>query len=474
MTNITTDLDKLKILVVIASYGDKQIGYLKKVIETFKGMAPSVDVVVTSNNSKDLGKDVKVIVGVPSENPMSLPFAHKQVFADNADRYDLFIYDEDDVLAPKSTVEAYLRATRVLPEDQIAGHLRFEMNKAGKMCIPDIFGPYHWKPDSVKVHGEQVFAEFNNEHTGFYILTQAQLKRAIKSGGYLREPYIGRYGMLETAATDPFTSCGFKKVLCISHIDDFLVHHMPNKYAEKSGVLREVLDQQIAVMMSIQKWKHPVSSLCHLESKMPAGWWSKNFYEKPLEELIALAPPHAKSILSIGCGWGATEGALKRNGTSVTALPVDSIIGALAAQRGIEVIYENLENGLKKLSGRKFDCVMVNEMLHLLPEPEWFMEKCLGLLNKGGTLLISGPNFSRLPFFVKRMIGHGNFGKLSSYKESGINVCGPRTIGKLVKGAGLRVTAIKWINHQLPTRRLAKVQKEFGRLTAKDWIVQAK
>ena len=48
---------------------------------------------------------------------MSLPFAHKAVFAENADRYDLFIYDEDDVLAPKSTIEAYPRATRVLPED---------------------------------------------------------------------------------------------------------------------------------------------------------------------------------------------------------------------------------------------------------------------------------------------------------------------------------------------------------------------
>ena len=153
---------------------------------------------------------------------------------------------------------------------------------------------------------------------------------------------------------------------------------------------------------------------------------------------------------------------------------MDSIIGALAAQRGIEVIYENLDNGLKKLSGRKFDCVIVTEMLHLLPESERFMEKCLGLLTKGGTLLISGPNFSRLPFFVKRMVGHGNFRKLSSYKESGINVCGPRTIAKLVKNAGLRVTAVKWINHQLPTRRLANVQKEFGRLTAKDWVVQAK
>ena len=184
------------------------------------------------------------------------------------------------------------------------------------MCIPDIFGPYHWKPDSGrKSTATRCSREFNNtEHTGFYILTQAQLKRAIKSGGYLREPYMGRYGMLETAATDPFTSCGFKKVLCISHLDDFLVHHMPNKYAEKSGVPREVLDQQVAIMMNIQKGKHPVSSLCHLESKMPAGWWSKNFYEKPQEELIALAPQHAKSILSIGCGWGATEGALKRNG----------------------------------------------------------------------------------------------------------------------------------------------------------------
>src|SRR4030081_2973540 len=88
---------RLRLCVVIASYGDKNIEFLKRIIRNYQGMDMEVAIFVLSEAPKDLGPDVKVLVGLPSRNPWSLPFGHKRVFADNLDRYDLFAYSEDDM-----------------------------------------------------------------------------------------------------------------------------------------------------------------------------------------------------------------------------------------------------------------------------------------------------------------------------------------------------------------------------------------
>ncbi len=473
MSSSADNQPKPRVLVAIASFGDKHLEYLKRLVANYKGMTMPVDVVVVSNNPKELGEGVKVVVGLPSKNPWSLPFAHKPVFAENVDRYDVFIYSEDDILITEANIHAFLRATRALPENEIAGHLLYELDPAGNKCLPNFHGHFHWKAESVESRNGYTVAQFSNEHSACYLLTQSQLKRAIASGGFLRAPYAGRYDMLCAAATDPFTSCGFRKVICISHLDEFLLHHMPNRYVGKIGIQYDIFDQQVRAMMGIQASGHPAKSLCELETKMPEQLWSKNYYELPREELLQLVPKEAKAILSVGCGWGATEAKLKQKGARVTALPLDSVIGAVAAERGVEVIFGNMEEGLKQLAGRQFDCILISDLLHLLPEQGRVMDRCCGMLAKGGALLVSGPNFGRLPLFIKRVARRGDYGKLQSFKNSGVNLCGPGTVARYAKNAGLNVAAVKWINHALPGRRLAGVQMELGSFTAKDWIVQA-
>ena len=84
--------------------------------------------------------------------------------------------------------------------------------------------------------GDFILAYFTNEHAACYLLTQKQLRNAIQSGGFLVSPHEGPYDLLCTAATDPYTQCGFKKMICISHLEDFIVPHLSSKYAGKLGV----------------------------------------------------------------------------------------------------------------------------------------------------------------------------------------------------------------------------------------------
>ena len=163
--------------------------------------------------------------------------------------------------------------------------------------------------------------------------------------------------MLCAAATDPYTSCGLRKVICVSHLDDFLIHHASNRYAGEVGLNLDDVRRQVATLDAIAGGRHPASTLCRSDTGLSRGWWSKSYHEDSAQAVIDQVPGTARTILSICCGWGATEAALMRRGANVTALPLDSVIGAEAARRGIEIVYGTLDEALCAMEGRTFDCV---------------------------------------------------------------------------------------------------------------------
>ena len=467
-----------RLLVAIASFGEKNIEFLKRIIRNYQGMSLAVDVVVFSDKPKDLGRDVKVIVGLPSSHPWSLPFAHKAYFAENVGSYDLFIYSEDDMEVTERNIRAFLQATTRLSSDEIAGFLRFEVDESGSRSLPEVHGVFHWKPDSVRHRGDYTIAEFTNEHAACYLLTQDQLRRAIASGGFLRKPEEGRHDMLCTAATDPYTRCGFRKVICISVLEDFLIHHLPNNYTGRFGLSLEEFKAQLQTLMDVWNGAHPASTLCEVETKFSRRRWSKIYYKEPDKELLDMIPTDLKSILSVGCGSGATERKLAERGASITALPLDSVIGAMAARFGIEMVYHNLHDGLKELGGRTFDCVLVADLLHLQPDHWEVLGKCAQLVAPGGVLVIRSPNFDYLPVWFRRSFGLGEMRKLRSFSEGGVTAFGMSTVKRQLGAMGFHVSAECWFNrphfNNAPPPKLSGIRKYLGRLMAEDWVLQAR
>ena len=114
-----------KILVAIASWGTKNDGYLKQLVKEYRSTPFDVHIVVLSNIHKPVEPGVELIVGLPFKNPWSLPFPHKQIFADRLNDYDLFIYSEDDTLVTEKNIRAFLRVAEILPEDKITGFSSF-------------------------------------------------------------------------------------------------------------------------------------------------------------------------------------------------------------------------------------------------------------------------------------------------------------------------------------------------------------
>lgn len=144
---------RLSVLVALASYGTSNNRHLERLIGEYQSMAFDVDIVILSNIDKKPAPGVECRVGLPSKDPWSLPFAHKSLFAERADRYDLFIYSEDDILITEGQLRAFLQATEVLHDDEIAGFIRMEKNAEGAISYPDMHDEFHWDAGSLRTRG---------------------------------------------------------------------------------------------------------------------------------------------------------------------------------------------------------------------------------------------------------------------------------------------------------------------------------
>jgi len=395
----------MKVFVAITSYGTKNLPYLERVLEELRRMKFTTHITVLSEAPKDLGPDIEVAVRRPGRNPRTLPFAHKWIFAERLEQYDVFVYLEDDTLFRERNLRAFLEVTPHLPPDTIAGFLRYEIDRQGRKYCSSVHSHYFWDLNSPATYGGETFARFTNEHAACYVLTREQLRRAIASGGYLVRPHWGAYEILESAATDPYTQCGFTKVICLSRLDDFLLHHLPNCYIGKLGLPLEEVKAQIEALLRLDPSKRPYRQLFPTQKRMLAPRSSKHYYEKPLKEALSLVPSEARTVLSVGCGWGATEELLVREGKEVWGIPLDPVIAVSAERRGVRTLPADFSEAAEALGERRFDCIAFFNVLQHIQDPVAVLRLLRRFLSDKGVVVGSVPNTRRL--LMKRRIGAG-------------------------------------------------------------------
>lgn len=442
----------LKVLVAIVNYGTKNDQYLHQLLSEYRSMPFPVHIVVLSNIHKDLGPGVEVVVGLPAKDPCSLPFVHKEIFARRAAEFDLFIYSEDDTLVTSRNIEAFLRVSKALPEGEVPGFLRFELDSAGVEGYPEVHGHYHWEATSVRTRGEYTLASFTNLHSACYLLTRRQLQRAIESGGFLVLPHQEKYDLCCTAATDPYTQCGFEKMICVSHLDDFVVHHLSNKYVGVLGIERAELQRQIDVLMGIGRNGHRPKALLQTQTRLRNGRFSKSYYEPVREEIISAIPPETRSVLSLGCGSGATERWLANKGLRVVAVPLDPVIAGSAKNDGVEIIEGDLSTARKRLKGERFDCILFLNVLHLLKDPAAILSSYASVLSDNSVAIIVAPNLCRIQTVWRKLCRDVRFKDVGfssrKYRDTGVTFSTCGAICNWIQDAGMRP---KYISSVVPS-----------------------
>jgi len=231
-----------KVLVVIINFGYSQVHFLDKVIESFKSFKNyDLDIVIHSNIPLNYD-GVEVIIKEHMNDWNTFPWETRKTIYDRRNDYDLFLYTENDHLYKESHLDAFLEVTESLPEDRIAGFIQYEEFPEDKMgyLYPAYHASYEWDINSVEKHGDYVTAHFNCEHHAGYLLTKKHLDKVISHMGTdflvdknrgIRQPGKPGYDSNKVrCCTDVYTHAGMQKVIPISHFDDFLLHHLPNKY----------------------------------------------------------------------------------------------------------------------------------------------------------------------------------------------------------------------------------------------------
>lgn len=449
VNTISDKKTRLKILVALASYGTSNDHYLLRLIKEYRSMPFDIDIIILSNISKRPAPDTEILVGLPNKrNPWSLPFSHKSVFAERLKQYDLFIYSEDDILITEKNLRAFLEVTEVLREDEIVGFLRVEKGLSGNVNYPDVHGNFHWDPTTLRSRAGYTLANFTNEHAACYVLTQGQLRQAIRSGGFLVGPHEWKYDLLCTAATDPYTQCGFTKLIPISHLDDFTVHHLTNKYVGKMGVDGCEMQAQVDMLLRLAADPRKPMPLLNTETKLWRGLYSKDYYEACSEEVISMIPSETRSVLSIGCGSGATERRLVESGLRVVAVPLDPVISGSAAARGVEMVLGDFGGARERLKGERFDCLLCLNVLHLARDPAKILSQFQDALSAESVVIIQTPNMLCVPTIWKRIRNARRYRKLGSYEATGAHMSSIGRVNAWCRNSGLRIDRTVGVLHR--------------------------
>lgn len=459
----------MRLLVAVANHGTKNQKYAEHLIATFRALPFETDIVVSSNIPKNYGADVEVRLDVPTENPRSLPFAHRRLFAERQDDYDLFLYTEDDMEITGTHISAFLDALKLVPEDCLPGFVRYETTPGGGRSFPDIHGPYRWDMSSIFESGGKVFARYTNEHSGCYLLTRAQLKACVISGNYDVAPHEGRHPMLESAATDPYARCGFRKTLCLTDIDAFCIHHMPNLYVGRLGVMEGAFRAQIARLIELARSDEPRGPLFEAETLLQTPVFDRNYLDLPGTDIGALIRKERQRILTVGFEPGLVETHLAAEGHKVTTIPMDAVFALAAAESGVRVMPPDLDLALAGLAEEVFDVILLDDVLPHVPEPVAFLRRLVPLLGEGGRALIVHTNAAALNMARRRRRVEGGDFAATRYHFTDAG-----TVRRWVREAGLRPRATV---HRVPARFSAWSRRSLGLadgLLADIGIVEAK
>ena len=118
------------------------------------------------------------------------------------------------------------------------------------------------------------------------------------------------------------------------------------------------------------------------------------YHTRPRREMIPFVPVSAGSVLDIGCGGGAFGAGLKaaREGLEVWGIEADANAATRAGEVLDRVITGLAPAALAELGGRRFDCVVMNDVVEHMLEPEELLQAVRPHLAPGGCLVASIPN----------------------------------------------------------------------------------
>lgn len=123
-----------------------------------------------------------------------------------------------------------------------------------------------------------------------------------------------------------------------------------------------------------------------------------DYFSHTRHEMLAFVPLNAQRILEIGCASGAFGAQIKkRQAAEVWGLELDVVVAAHASQHLDNVLQGTVEDRLVSLPDGYFDCIVCNDVLEHLSDPEAVLHALRRVMAPGALLVGSIPNVRYFP-----------------------------------------------------------------------------
>lgn len=140
-----------------------------------------------------------------------------------------------------------------------------------------------------------------------------------------------------------------------------------------------------------------------------------NYFQYSRKEMLKFLPNSAKTSLEIGCGVGNFSKNLQDSGLEAWGVEPDHRSFLVAKEKLHKVFEGTFEDILIDLPSSYFDVIIFNDVLEHLSNPWDILSSSKSLLNKGGVVVASIPNFIYFHDFIEFILS-----KDFKYKEAGI------------------------------------------------------
>ena len=153
-------------------------------------------------------------------------------------------------------------------------------------------------------------------------------------------------------------------------------------------------------------------------------------------------------VLDLGCGDGALLSFLQQNKQVVGAgVEIDDQQVIQCVRRGVQVIQQNLEEGLAMFVDQQFDTVVLSQTLQSMHRTEHILREMARVARYG---IVSFPNFGYWPhgwsILRGRMPVTGEM-PYQWYNTPNIHLCTLRDFEDLASQLGLRINSVAAFNH---------------------------
>jgi 2-polyprenyl-3-methyl-5-hydroxy-6-metoxy-1,4-benzoquinol methylase len=122
-----------------------------------------------------------------------------------------------------------------------------------------------------------------------------------------------------------------------------------------------------------------------------------DYFTQARPEMLRFVPANCRRLLDVGCGTGGFGASLKQN-RQIEVWGVEPFAPAAAkAADKLDRVITGLFEAESDLPAGAFDCIVFNDVLEHMVEPEQALRYAKLLLSAGGRILASIPNVRYLP-----------------------------------------------------------------------------